>query len=132
MNEINEMNIWGGILSVPDIDNYIQEVSNGELILIPKEGNSQKNIIDYKNFNHNGMNLFEITLDLSKAIGINLFNDVKYDTLNKKGLLNGLPKHCNLYYIIHYVYGKDIPEWFAIKYNDVDKEQWQKYIEKTY
>jgi len=46
-----------------------------------------------------------------------------------KGLLIGVPKHCNLYYVISTVYKKQIPKWFANKYNEVNKETWSEQIE---
>jgi hypothetical protein len=76
------------------------------------------------------MNLFEVIIDLSKALDINLFNDKHFTHFTIAGLLTGLPKHCNLYWVISRIYEQNIPKWFANKYNDVDKELYKNYIEE--
>ena len=115
------------IIYISDIGNYIQEIINDELVLIPKQ--NINNITLCKQINHNDMNLFEIILDLSKAIDINLFNDEKFISHYKGGLLRGIPKHSNLYYIISIVYNQKVPKWFATKYNDIEEKIWEEYIE---
>jgi hypothetical protein len=122
------------IIYIPNIENYTQEIVNGELILTPKpdymtqKQNITESIIDYKSINENGMNLFEILTDLSNAIGVDLFQE-KDLKLYIPGLLHGFPKHCNLYFMISTVYKKKVPKWFAHKYNEVDMERWRERIE---
>jgi hypothetical protein len=76
------------IIYIPNIENYNQHIINGEHIFIPKQNYiTEDEINNYKNINHNGMNLFEIIIDLSKALDINLFND-KHFTRFRAGLLS--------------------------------------------
>ena len=50
---------------------------NGKLILTPKPTYITENEIDYRSINENGMNLFEVLVDLSNAIGVDLFTPLK-------------------------------------------------------
>ena len=116
------------IIYIPNIENYTQQIIDGELILTPKQNITQIQIheykfpdieSEYKSINEDGMNLFEVVTDLSNAIGIDLFKEIGVDKY-LKSLFGYTPKHCNLYYTITYKYKKKVPKWFVHKYTEVD------------
>jgi hypothetical protein len=81
------------IIYIPNIENYNQHIINGDHIFIPKQNYiTEDEINNYKNINHNGMNLFEVIIDLSKALDINLFND-KHFHFTIAGLIHHLQDH---------------------------------------
>ncbi len=121
------------IIYIPNIENYTMEIIDGELILTPKKNITQIQIeenkfpdieSEYKSINENGMNLFEVVTDLSNAIGIDLFKEKGIDNY-LKSLLGDLPKHCNLYFAITYMYKKKVPKWFVHKYTEVNIEKYR-------
>ena len=82
-----------------------------------------------KNFNYNGMNQYEVINDMSKVIGIDLFNERKF-IWRRYSLLGGIPKHSNLYNIIT-KYNSIIPNWFYQKYTDIEENLWEYSIPKS-
>jgi hypothetical protein len=93
-----------------------------------KPKTSQQIKDECKNINTNGMNLYDVITDMSKVIGVDLFNERYFIGRGINGLLHGLPKHSNLYCII-VEYDKTIPKWFSQKYTDIEKNIWDDYIE---
>ena len=92
----------------------------------PKPKTTQQIKDECKNINTNGMNLYDVITDMSKVIGVDLFNEKSIRW--RGGLLYGLPKHSNLYCII-VEYDKTIPKWFSQKYTDIEENLWDAYIE---
>ena len=81
-----------------------------------------------KNIITNGMNLYDVITDISKVIGVDLFNQRYFIVHRSRGLLHGFPKHSNLYCII-VEYDKTIPKWFSQKYTDIEENIWDDHIE---
>lgn len=75
------------------------------------------------------INLKEVLNDLSKVVGNNVEHTLKNMGMIP-GLLYGIPKHSNFYYVIVNVYNITIPLWFAKKYTDIEPDCWTEYIEK--
>jgi hypothetical protein len=95
----------------------------------PKPKTTQQIKDECKNINENGMNLYDVITDISKVIGVDLFNAPYFITWRRGGLLHGLPKHSNLYCII-VEYDSTIPKWFSQKYTDIEENIWDDYIER--
>ena len=94
----------------------------------PKPKTTQQIKDECKNINENGMNLYDVITDISKVIGVDLFNERYFIVHRSRGLLGGLPKHSNLYCII-VEYEKTIPKWFSQKYTDIEENIWDDHIE---
>jgi hypothetical protein len=81
----------------------------------------------------NGMNIIEVLTDLSKAISettgtsVDVLNDISFTPKHLNSLLTCKPKHSNLYYVIAEIYKTTIPEWFCLKYTEVDDKQLEEY-----
>lgn len=120
-------------IRIHNIEKYTQKIINGTLVLTPKKDyidyKNIKDMNDYKNVNHNGMNLFDVLTDLSQATGVDMFNCMQCKT-KMEGLLHGIPKHDNLYYMISVVFNKSVPKWFALKYTGIEEGKWSDVIEK--
>ena len=86
------------------------------------------NYNDYNDITRNGMNMAEILIDLSRALNINVLTSKKI-IASLDGLLNSVPKHSNLYYVIVEIYNKKVPRWFADKYTDIEPDRWSEYID---
>ena len=71
------------------------------------------------------INLDEVLNDISKVVG----SDVRDKLKNMSGLLYGLPKHDNLFYVIVCIYNNTVPLWFAKKYTDIEPNVCNKHIE---
>lgn len=72
------------------------------------------------------MDSVEVLTDIASAVEQDTEN-VRTRLEQKRlwdGLLEGRPRHSNLYYVISKVYGAHIPEWFAQKYPDVEPDHW--------
>ena len=94
-----------------------------------KHKNTEQIKDECKNFNYNDMNQYEVINDMSKVIGVDLFNERKF-IWRRYALLFGIPKHSNLYSIItKYDSRPIIPKWFYQKYTDIEENLWEYYFE---